>query len=94
MSASATLETAKRPRARPARRLAYLGDVMVHLVRVELATRNRGSLLGWLWSLGPPLFQLAVTYFLFTRIIPLNVPELSGFPADGDPLVDVVLRAR
>jgi ABC-type polysaccharide/polyol phosphate export permease len=54
-------------------------EVTVHLVRTELATRHRGSVLGWIWALGPPLLQLAATYFLFTRVIPLDVPDYPVF---------------
>jgi lipopolysaccharide transport system permease protein len=57
----------------------YRLDVLGHLVRIELATRNRGSLLGWLWALGPPLFQLLATYFVFTQVIPLDVPNYPVF---------------
>ena len=61
------------------RGVGYRADVLGHLVRTELATRHRGSLLGWLWALGPPLFQLLATYFVFTRIIPLDVPNYPVF---------------
>jgi lipopolysaccharide transport system permease protein len=61
------------------RRLAYLKDVSLHLVRRELAIRYRGTLLGWVWALVPVLLQLAVTQFLFTRVIPLNVPNFPIF---------------
>jgi lipopolysaccharide transport system permease protein len=61
------------------RRLAYLKDVTVHLVRRELAIRYRGTVLGWVWALVPVLLQLAVTQFLFTRVIPLNVPNFPIF---------------
>jgi lipopolysaccharide transport system permease protein len=80
MSASATVGTAGRSSVRgSARRLAHRVDVALHLVRTELATRHRGSALGWIWALGPPLLQLAATYFLFTRVIPLDVPDYPVF---------------
>lgn len=50
-----------------------------HLVRVELASRHRGSALGWLWALGPPLLQLGATYFVFTRVLPLDIPDYPVF---------------
>ena len=59
--------------------MATVFEVALHLVRTELATRHRGSALGWLWALGPPLLQLAATYFLFTRVIPLDVPDYPVF---------------
>lgn len=61
------------------RRAGYLKDVAAHLVRVELATRHRGSALGWLWALGPPLLQLVATYFVFTRVLPLEIPDYPVF---------------
>ena len=69
--------------ARPRRRAGYHKDVATHLVRLELATRHRGSVLGWLWSLVPPLLQLAATYFLFTKIIPLDIPNYPIFLLSG-----------
>jgi ABC-type polysaccharide/polyol phosphate export permease len=80
MSASATVGTAGRRRASGSRRrIAHRVEVALHLVRTELATRHRGSVLGWVWALGPPLLQLAATYFLFTRVIPLDVPDYPVF---------------
>lgn len=67
-----------RPRVDRAR-LAYLKDLTLHLARRELAIRHRGSLLGWLWSLLPALLLLLVTYFLFTRVIPLGVENYPVF---------------
>ena len=66
------------PRA-PGSRIAYLKDVTLHLVRRELALRYRGTLLGWVWSLVPVVLQLLVTQFLFTRVIPLGVPNYPVF---------------
>jgi len=67
------------PRPKRRRRLGHRFDVTAHLVRTELATRHRGSLLGWLWALVPTLAQLVATYFLFTRVIPLDVPDYPVF---------------
>ena len=64
-------------------RLLYLKDVTLHLVGRELATRYRRSLLGWLWSLAPPLLQLAIFHFVFTRLIPLNVENFALFLLTG-----------
>ena len=74
------------PRAAPSgarRGLGHHTDVLLQLVRVELATRDRGSALGWLWSLGPPAFQLAATYFLFTRVFPLEIENYPVFLLAG-----------
>jgi lipopolysaccharide transport system permease protein len=68
-----------RSKTRLTKRLAYECDVTLTLVRTELAARQRGSLLGWLWSLGPPFLQLAATYLLFTRVIPLGIDNFPVF---------------
>jgi len=71
------------PEAARSRRAAYLRDVTLHLVRREFSTRHRGALLGWLWALAPPLLQLVVTYYLFTKIIPLGVKNYPVFLLTG-----------
>jgi lipopolysaccharide transport system permease protein len=54
-------------------------DVTWHLVGREIATRHRGSLLGWFWSLVPPLLQFAAAYLVFTRVIPLGIENYPVF---------------
>lgn len=76
-----TLAPARGRRLR--RRLVYRRDVVLHLVGRELAARYRRSLLGWIWSLAPPLAQLAVFNFVFTRVIPLKVPHFALFLLTG-----------
>jgi ABC-type polysaccharide/polyol phosphate export permease len=71
------------PRRAVRERLALQLDVTLQLVRVELAARDRGSVLGWLWSLGPPAFMLAATYFLFTRVFPLDIQNYPVFLLAG-----------
>ena len=61
------------------RRLVYLADATLHLVGRELAGRYRRSLFGWLWSLAPPLTQLAVFHFVFSRVIPLEIENFAVF---------------
>jgi lipopolysaccharide transport system permease protein len=60
-------------------RIAYLRDITAHLVTREITERHRDSLLGWVWSLTPPLLQLAATFFVFTRVIPLGVENYALF---------------
>ncbi|HEY7604731.1 MAG TPA: ABC transporter permease [Gaiellaceae bacterium] len=80
MSAHAgTAQAARRTKGSLLKRLVYERDVTFNLVRTELASRQRGSFLGWLWSLGPPFLQLAATYFLFTRVIPLGIDNFPVF---------------
>jgi lipopolysaccharide transport system permease protein len=64
-------------------RLTYLCDVTLHLARRDLSSRHRGSLFGWLWALMPSLLQLLVSYFLFTKVIPLHVPNYPLFLLTG-----------
>ncbi len=80
MTVTATVERSTKPLShRRLRRIAHHKDVAVHLVRLELARRHRGTFLGWVWSFTPPLLQLAATYFLFTKVIPLNVENYPLF---------------
>lgn len=77
-------DAAVRAKGRPRRasslwRLGHLKDTVWRLVRVELAARHRGSALGWLWALMPPLLMLGATYFVFTRIVPLDIPDYPVF---------------
>jgi lipopolysaccharide transport system permease protein len=82
--AVAGAEEAVRGGGRPRReRVAYLWDVTMHLVGRDFRSRHRGSLLGWLWVLAPPLLQLLVTYFLFTKVIPLKVDNYPVFLLAG-----------
>jgi homopolymeric O-antigen transport system permease protein len=60
-------------------RLGHLKDTVWRLVRVELAARHRGSALGWLWALAPPILMLGATYFVFTRVVPLDIPDYPVF---------------
>lgn len=66
-----------------ARRFVYVKDATLHLVERELTSRYRRSLLGWLWSLAPPLLQLAIFHFVFTRVIPLDVDHFALFLLTG-----------
>ena len=66
------------PRKAPTR-ARYLVDVAAHLVLRSLSARYRSSLLGWVWALAPPLAQLVVFYFVFTRVIPTRVDDFVAF---------------
>jgi lipopolysaccharide transport system permease protein len=83
VSSSATFASGRRRSVGGHRGLAQRADLLVYLVRRELAVRHRGSLLGWAWSLGPPLLQLLATYFLFTRVIPLDIDDYPVFLLTG-----------
>jgi lipopolysaccharide transport system permease protein len=58
--------------------LTYHFDLVRHLAWREFTLRYKGSVLGILWSLLPPLVQLGVLVFLFRKVIPLDI---EGYPA-------------
>ncbi len=58
-------------------------DVVVHLVAREFRIRYQRSALGWLWSIGQPLSRLLVLSFVFTRVLPLDVPNYPLFLFTG-----------
>ncbi len=64
-------------------RLGYYSDVVRALVGRELAIRYKGSVLGLLWAVLSPLATVVILYFLFTRIIPLDIPHYSAFIYSG-----------
>jgi lipopolysaccharide transport system permease protein len=66
-------------RNRARARAVYVIDVGLHLVGRQLAARYRRSLLGWLWALAPPVAQLAVFYFVFTKVVPTSVDSYVAF---------------
>lgn len=57
----------------------YLKDVLVTLVKRELSIRYKGSWLGLLWAILSPLGTVIVLSFLFTTILPLNIPHFVPF---------------
>ena len=59
--------------------LAYRLDLILHLVWRDFVLRYKGSVLGVLWYLLPPLTQLLVLVFLFGRVVPLNIEAYPAF---------------
>ena len=59
-----------------ARRITSLA---LHLARRELASRNRFTVLGWLWPLARQLAQLGVLLFVFTRLVDLDIDDYAPF---------------
>jgi len=57
----------------------YHVDLIWHLVWRDFVLRYKGSVLGVLWSLLPPLAQLLVLVFLFGRVVPLNIEAYPAF---------------
>lgn len=61
----------------------YALDLVTHLVAREFRLRYRRTVLGWLWAVGQPLARLAILGFIFTRIIPLDIPNYPAFLFTG-----------
>lgn len=57
----------------------YLWDLLLELVSRDIRLRFKRSLLGILWSLVTPLVQLVVLRFVFTTIVPLDIPDFTAF---------------
>jgi lipopolysaccharide transport system permease protein len=58
-------------------------DTVSVLVAREFRMRYKGSLFGILWALLSPLGTVVVLQFLFTRVIPIAVPNFSVFLYSG-----------
>jgi|SRR5579859_2850958 len=61
----------------------YAYDTIKALVWRELRIRYKGSVLGVLWAVLSPLGTVAIMQFLFTRILPLNIPHYAAFVYTG-----------
>lgn len=61
----------------------HTADVITHLVAREFRLSYRRSVLGWLWSIAQPLSRLIILSFVFTQVIPLNVPNYPAFLFTG-----------
>lgn len=64
-------------------RRRYALDLLLHLVAREFRLRYRRALLGWLWVIGQPLARLVILSFLFSRVIPLDIPNYPAFLFTG-----------
>lgn len=67
MSNVLTLQTARRPVWRPLLELPARRELILSLVRRELAARYRGSTLGVVWTLLTPLVMIAIYTLLFAN---------------------------
>lgn len=63
--------------------LVHGWDLLVTLVARDVKLRYRRSLLGVAWSLLNPLLQLLVFQFVFSTVLPLNVPDYTVFLFSG-----------
>jgi len=58
-------------------------DLVTHLVAREFRLRYRRALLGWLWAVGSPIARLAILTYVFTRVLPLDIPNYPVFVFTG-----------
>ena len=64
-------------------RIRHLTELVLHLVRRELASAHRNTLLGWAWPLARQLAQLAVLVFLFSHVLRLGIQDYPVFIFTG-----------
>jgi ABC-type polysaccharide/polyol phosphate export permease len=84
VSATSDIERATQPAvAAPERSRRHLADLVLHLVRRELASAHRNTLLGWAWPLARQLAQLAVLVFLFSKVLHLRIHDYPVFVFTG-----------
>ncbi len=65
------------------RRSTYLRDLLSELVARDIKLRYKRSTLGIAWSLLNPLAQLLIFTFVFTMLLPLNIPNYVSFLFTG-----------
>jgi lipopolysaccharide transport system permease protein len=58
-------------------------DVIRELVARDMQLRYRGSLLGMAWTLLNPLTELLVLTFVFSSVLPINLPNYPAFLFTG-----------
>ena len=58
-------------------------ELLVGLVRKELAVRYNSSFLGMLWSMLNPAFTLGVYYFVFQIVLRSGIPDFAIFLMSG-----------
>jgi lipopolysaccharide transport system permease protein len=62
---------------------AHYFDVTSTLVGRELRIRYKGSALGILWAVLSPLGMVLILHILFSRILPLGIPNFAAFIYSG-----------
>ncbi len=65
------------------RLVRYYFDLTTNLVARDIKFRYKGSFLGLFWSLLNPMALIAIYSFLFTRVLPLDIPDYVPFLAAG-----------
>lgn len=65
------------------RQVTYLRDLLRELVVRDMKLRYKRSVLGIVWSLLNPLFQMLVFIFLARRVLSLDIPNYPSFVFTG-----------
>ncbi len=65
------------------RRIGHTRDLLRELIARDLKLRYRGSVLGVAWTLLNPLAELLVLLFIFSAVLPLNIPNYAAFLFTG-----------
>lgn len=64
--------------AKPLLRIRYNREIILAILRRELASRFTGSAGGWLWAVAAPLFAIAVYTFAFTTKLQMSFVGEQG----------------
>ena len=64
-------------------RWLYVRDLLTTLVARDIKLRYKRSVMGFAWSLLNPLAQLLVFGFVFTTVLPLDIPNYTVFLFSG-----------
>jgi lipopolysaccharide transport system permease protein len=62
---------------------AIFREVVVHLVRREIAAAHRMTVLGWAWPVAKQLAQLGALVFIFGSVLDLGIPHFPVFVFAG-----------
>jgi lipopolysaccharide transport system permease protein len=58
-------------------------DLLIELTKKEIKIRYKNSYLGYLWSLGNPLFMAIIFYFVFKQVMRIDMPNYALFLVSG-----------
>ncbi|WP_272475075.1 ABC transporter permease [Baekduia alba] len=58
-------------------------ELVGHLVKRELSSAHRFTMLGWAWPLARQLAQLAVLVFVFSSVLDLGIPDFPVYVFSG-----------
>lgn len=67
----------------PVSQLIYVRDLLRELVSRDLKIRYKRSALGLAWAVINPLAQILIFTFLFSKVLPLNIPNYTVFVFSG-----------